>query len=103
MKNVDWASLQADLQCCELHTNPTNTADGFAEQLDTVVTRLLDFHCPLYRNEGGSRRPVETTDGCRLTPSPRNVNGVDWRGSGNPLATWTITLHIGNRVGEPTR
>ena len=47
MKNVDWASLQADLQCCELHTNPANTADGFAEQLDTVVTRILDLHCPL--------------------------------------------------------
>ena len=47
LKNVDWLGFQADIAQSELHTDPANTVDEFADQLDTVITEILDRHCPL--------------------------------------------------------
>ena len=47
LKNVDWSSFQADVLSSELYTNPADNVDEFAENLDTVITEILDRHCPL--------------------------------------------------------
>src|SRR5208282_3820408 len=51
LKNVDWASFQADVLRSELHTDPASTADEFADQLDAVITNILDRHCPLHERK----------------------------------------------------
>jgi len=47
LKKVDWACFQEDLRQSALFTSPSDTADGFAEQLDAVCVDALDKHCPL--------------------------------------------------------
>lgn len=49
MKHVDWNQFRSDLNSSELFSAPANTADSFADQIDTVVTELLDNHCPVQK------------------------------------------------------
>jgi len=43
MKNANWQQLQSDVYSSKLFTAPENTAD----QMDAVVTQILDKHCPV--------------------------------------------------------
>jgi len=47
LKNVDWSSFQADVLGSELYATPIDNIDEFADKLDTVITEILDRHCPL--------------------------------------------------------
>jgi hypothetical protein len=47
VKNVNWQQFRSDVYSSKLFTAPENTADGFADQMDAVVTRILDKHCPV--------------------------------------------------------
>jgi len=51
LKKVNWASFQADVLHSELYTDTANTTDEFADQLDTVISKILDHHCPLQRRK----------------------------------------------------
>jgi hypothetical protein len=47
LRGVNWTSFQADVLSSELYTAPANNVDDFADQLDTVITEIMDRHCPL--------------------------------------------------------
>ena len=51
LKKINWASFQADVLHSELYTDAANTTDEFADQLDTVISKILDRHCPLQRRK----------------------------------------------------
>ena len=45
LKKMDLAQFQCDVRTSKLFTDPAETADAFADQLDTVITKLLYKHC----------------------------------------------------------
>jgi len=47
MKNVNWQHFRSDVHCSKLLTALENTADGFSDHMDVVVTQILDKHCPV--------------------------------------------------------
>jgi len=49
LQYVDWSSFQADVLSSELCITPTDNVDEFAVKLDTVITEILDRHCPLQK------------------------------------------------------
>jgi len=42
VKNVNWQQFRSDVYSSKLFTASENTADGFADQTDVVVTQILD-------------------------------------------------------------
>jgi hypothetical protein len=47
LRGFNWKNFQADVLSSELYTDPANNVDDFADQLDTVITEIMDRHCPL--------------------------------------------------------
>ena len=47
IKSIDLPRFQDDIKNSSLFTDPVETADEFAVQIDKVVTDILDVHCPL--------------------------------------------------------
>ena len=47
IKSIDKAKFQDDIIISSLFNDPAETADEFAVQIDSVVTGILDAHCPL--------------------------------------------------------
>ena len=47
IKSIDWVQFKSDILQSDLFTAPAETADSFAEQIDSSVTRILNRHCPL--------------------------------------------------------
>ena len=49
LKVIDMTRFQYDVARSSLYTDPANTADKYAEQIDSVVSGILDSHCPLQK------------------------------------------------------
>ena len=47
IKSIDLPRFQDDIKNSSLFTDPAESADEFAVQIDRVVTDILDVHCPL--------------------------------------------------------
>ena len=47
LKRLDVLQFSNDVMQSELFLKPATTTDGFADQLDTVITDILNQHCPL--------------------------------------------------------
>ena len=47
LKHLDVAQFQNDVMQLELFLQPATTTHGFANQLDIVITNILNKHCPL--------------------------------------------------------
>jgi hypothetical protein len=47
LRSVDWFRFQCDVRESTLFTDPASTPDAFADQLDSVVSEILNHHCPL--------------------------------------------------------
>lgn len=47
LADLDTDSFKHDLANSELFTSPAESADSFAEQIDTVTSSILDKYCPL--------------------------------------------------------
>src|SRR5208282_4613989 len=55
---IDLDRFKDDIRCSELILAPACTAEEFADQLDSTITRILDVHCPLQSR-------------CKLVPNRR--------------------------------
>ena len=49
LKNIDTDLFQEDIRKSVLFTDPADTVDGFADQLESTVGDILERHCPLRR------------------------------------------------------
>ena len=47
LKNLDTNRFQNDIRESCVFTDPADTVDGFAEQLESTVGKILERHCPL--------------------------------------------------------
>jgi Reverse transcriptase (RNA-dependent DNA polymerase)/Endonuclease-reverse transcriptase len=47
LKKIDFEKFRIDMKNSALFTSPAESAEQFAEQLDSVTTAVLDRHCPL--------------------------------------------------------
>ena len=47
LKVIDLTRFKFDVARSSLYTNPADTADTYAEKIDSVVSGILDIHCPL--------------------------------------------------------
>ena len=49
LKNIDTDLFQGDIRKSALFTDPADSVDGFADQLESTVGDILERHCPLRR------------------------------------------------------
>ena len=47
LKSIDLDQFRSDVMQSSLCTAPAESADKFAEQIDSVIATILDVHCPL--------------------------------------------------------
>ena len=78
LKNVDWTSFQADVSSSELYASSANNVDEFADQLDTVITDIMDHS----ESGKGSCLHAMTIAGCRTKLSMRKDNDASLREDG---------------------
>jgi len=99
--NVDRSSSHADVLSSELYTTPADNVDEFADKLDTVITDILDRHCPLpeRRKQVSTRRDNRWLSKDHVDAKGKDVNSRD---VGSPRAMLTATSLTGSRIGSQT-
>ena len=99
IRAIDLVDFESRLRDSTLFSAPAETTDAFADQLQLVVTDLLDEVARCAPFEGG--RPSQSLAGSRVTPSSpsahdenssANGNAVDWRSTELPTVRLVAIL-----------
>jgi len=81
-KATAWQHFRSDVYCSKLFTAPENTADGVADQMDVVVTQILDKHCPVQTRSQLTPILVARIDVCPRKQSTESISDDDSNESG---------------------
>ena len=99
---MDLAQFQCDVRTSELFTDPAETADAFADQLDTVITKLLHRHCRLQKRSKLAPKRLEIV-GCQLKQCRLSAHADDSKGNGDRPRTLLVTPNIVKSAVPPIR
>ena len=86
LKHLDVLQFQNDVKQSELFLKPATTTDTFADQLDIVITDILNKHCPLQtRRKIAPLRQVNRwlSDGAVEAKRVRRRLERKWKSKGN--------------------